>query len=747
MTPRALACGLWIAVTVTACGTTAEEHFANAENYISQGKPAEAAVEYRRALQEDEDFGAAQYGLAQAYEQIGDYANAARSYVRASELLPANVEAQIKGASMLLLLRRFDEARGHAEMALRAEPRNVRALLLQAHALAGLKRTGLALNSIQEAIALDPTRADTYADFAMFQFSTGSFEQGEVNLQRAADANPPSAVAQLALASLYWAQGRFAEAEDRFKRAAAAAPADVRTSRALATFYLANNRPEAAEAHLTSIADQTKSASARLALADYLITAGRYPDAAKVLALAATDPAGFADANSRLAALAYAGKRTAEAHRIIDDTLERQPGAARAILTKANFLLVERKLDEAEATLKAAAAADPTSIPIRFALGRFHASRQNAEGATAEFTEVLRLDPESVPARMELARLNLAIGKPDVATDFAQQAADARPSIEASLLLARALVSNGELSRAETVLRPHLASSRPDLLALAGGIYVGIGEETRGRQLLEQAAAADPTDPEALEALVTMDLQSNNVARARARVDQRLQARPTDSRVLVLGARTRGASGDPAGMVELLNRAIKADSTNTTAYALLGQALAAQGKLAEALREYERVVERDPRSVPAHIMAAFLLEGLGRKAEAEKRYERVLELDPRAPVAANNLAWLIAERRGNLDLALQLAQTAKEGLPEASDVNDTLAWIYYLKDLPDLALPLLRLAIERAPNNPIYHHHSGLAHLKTDDIDSARVSFEAALKLSQTFDGADDAREALRRLR
>jgi tetratricopeptide (TPR) repeat protein len=297
------------------------------------------------------------------------------------------------------------------------------------------------------------------------------------------------------------------------------------------------------------------------------------------------------------------------------------------------------------------------------------------------------------------------------------------------------------------VLRPHLQSSRPDLLALAGGVYVGIGDEAKGRQLLEQATIADPGDPEPLEALVTLDLQSNNVARARARADQRLQARPGDSRVLVLSARTRGATGDMTGMVELLNRAIQADSTNTTAYALLGQSLAAQGRLKEALHEYERVVERDPRSVPANIMVAMLLEGLGRTGEAEKKYERVLELNPRAAVAANNLAWLIAERGGDLDFALQLAQSAKEGLPEAPHVNDTLAWIFYLKDLPDLALPALRLAIERDPTNPIYHHHAGLAHLKSGDLDSARVSFETALKISPTFNGSTEAKQALGRLR
>ena len=55
--------------------------------------------------------------------------------------------------------------------------------------------------------------------------------------------------------------------------------------------------------------------------------------------------------------------------------------------------------------------------------------------------------------------------------------------------------------------------------------------------------------------------------------------------------------------------------------------------------------------------------------EAEKHYLRALQLNPRAAVASANLAWLYAEQDSNLDVALQLAQTAKEQLPENPDYD------------------------------------------------------------------------------
>jgi Tfp pilus assembly protein PilF len=734
-------------VALAGCGTTAEEHFARAREYEKQGKDPEAAVEYLRTIEEQPQHGDAHYRLAQAYERIGDSANAAKSYIRAADILNDNAEVQLKGGTMLLLNKRFEEARTRANRALSIDPRNIPAQILLAHALSAMRQTGPALAAIQKAIELDPTRGGTYADFAMFQFSTGSFEQGETNLKKAADATPPTAMAQMTLASLYWAQGRLDEAEVYLKRAVETDVTGVRASRALATFYLGNNRADEAEQHLKTIADRTRSIASRLALADYYITL-RKPDQARLLLnQLATEAPSYDAARSRLAALLYADGKRDDAHAFLDATLGEKPDSARARLTKASFLLAEHKLDEAVTQLKAALAADAASVQAHYLLASIYAARQDPVSAAAEFNQILSIDPDSVPAMMELARLNLAAGRSEVAAQFAQQAVDARPSVDTALLLARTLVGRREISRAEIVLRPYLANATSaDVLTTAGEVYVGIGESQRGRALIERAAALNPDDPVPVESLVALDLNEGNLRGARATIEPRLMRRPKDSRLLVLGARVAGSGGDSARMAELLKAAVENDPNNTMAYALLGQLYATQGKLEDALREYDRITARDPRSVPAHTMAAMILEGLGRIDDAQKRYQRVLDIDARAGVASNNLAWLYAAHGGNLDQALQLAQTAKESMPETPDVNDTLAWIYYRKELPEMALPPLRIAVERQPANAVYHYHQGLVYMKTGDLDSARESLEKALKLDPRFSGAEDARKALQQL-
>jgi Flp pilus assembly protein TadD len=130
--------------------------------------------------------------------------------------------------------------------------------------------------------------------------------------------------------------------------------------------------------------------------------------------------------------------------------------------------------------------------------------------------------------------------------------------------------------------------------------------------------------------------------------------------------------------------------------------------------------------------------------EARARYEQVLKIDPRAAVAANNLAWMMSgQSDSDVDVALQLAKTASETLPNEPEVNDTLGWLYYKKDLPALAVPWFKRSLDTDPNNPVFHYHLGLANAKLGYYVQARSSIEHALKLRPDFDGADQARKTL----
>jgi tetratricopeptide (TPR) repeat protein len=123
-----------------------------------------------------------------------------------------------------------------------------------------------------------------------------------------------------------------------------------------------------------------------------------------------------------------------------------------------------------------------------------------------------------------------------------------------------------------------------------------------------------------------------------------------------------------------------------------------------------------------------------------------LASDPHSGLANANLAWLYVLQGGDLNVAMGLAQDAKQQLPKLPSVSDTLAWIYYLKGNYGNALPLLRECVQKVPDSATYRYHLGMAELADGDKRSARSELEAALKLKLAGDDAVRARQTLQRM-
>ena len=122
--------------------------------------------------------------------------------------------------------------------------------------------------------------------------------------------------------------------------------------------------------------------------------------------------------------------------------------------------------------------------------------------------------------------------------------------------------------------------------------------------------------------------------------------------------------------------------------------------------------------------------------------EETVKAVANAPVAANNLAYIYAKQGVNLDTALQLAQAAKQRMPNDPSVDDTIGWEYYKKDLPALAVRPLEDAARRRPDSAEVLYHLGMTYAKLGEKAKARETLERALKLDPNI-GGDETRRAL----
>jgi hypothetical protein len=127
---------------------------------------------------EDPRNGAARQKLAASYRELGAMEQAWGEYVRAADLLPDSAVAQLDAADALLFTGQFEDARSRAEKVLAKDPKNVRAHTVRGLATAGLKDTDRAVDEIQKALELDPSRATTYANLAVLQLGAAARRGG-----------------------------------------------------------------------------------------------------------------------------------------------------------------------------------------------------------------------------------------------------------------------------------------------------------------------------------------------------------------------------------------------------------------------------------------------------------------------------------------------------------------------------------------------------------------------------------------
>ena len=243
--------------------------------------------------------------------------------------------------------------------------------------------------------------------------------------------------------------------------------------------------------------------------------------------------------------------------------------------------------------------------------------------------------------------------------------------------------------------------------------------------------------------LVAIDLTRKRMNEARARIDAFLAKHPKLPSALVLASKVYREMGQPAKAEALLHRALTADPSNPATYALLAELYISQKRLDDAKKQFAQFVKLKPRSVAAVTMMGLISYVQGNMDEAQQWWEKALQIDAYAAAAANNLAWLYAEGHGNLEVALQLAMTAKSKYPNLAEVNDTLGWVYYRKDLIGQSMLYLQQSLDMDPNNPVYQYHFGMALARKGDDAKARRVLQRALQLDPQFPGAAQARKTL----
>ena len=170
------------------------------------------------------------------------------------------------------------------------------------------------------------------------------------------------------------------------------------------------------------------------------------------------------------------------------------------------------------------------------------------------------------------------------------------------------------------------------------------------------------------------------------------------------------------------------------AYFALAALDQAEGNPRAAIEKYKKIMEAQPSHIPSLMLLALTYEGIKEINQAADVYRKILAVSPNFAPAANNLAWILAENLNtDIDEAVQLAQKAKQEMPNDPSITDTLGWVYHKQGSERSAMYTLEEAVQldstnERPNPEILLHLATVKNI-LGDSGSASELLQRSLKL------------------
>src|SRR5215510_11319089 len=141
------------------------KHLTQGEAYLKDGKFQEATIEFRNAIQIDDNSAPAHWGLARAYEGLERYPEMLEELRKTATKDPNNLDARIKLGNYYLAGSRgradvVGEAERLAKEVLEKDPKNIEGHILMGSVLFQQNQRDKAFEELNTAIQLDPNRVE-----------------------------------------------------------------------------------------------------------------------------------------------------------------------------------------------------------------------------------------------------------------------------------------------------------------------------------------------------------------------------------------------------------------------------------------------------------------------------------------------------------------------------------------------------------------------------------------------------------
>jgi cellulose synthase operon protein C len=764
--PLLLACSL-LAALLTGCSrdpnVRKQKYFESGEKYFADGKYREALIQYSNAVQIDPRFAQAHFQLSQTYLRLGDNNRAFQELNRTVELAPDNYRARTDLANLLVTVRNPDgspvvdalkQAKTHLDILRDKLPNTAETHEAWANYYAAQNNISSAIQETQEAVAVDPNRSESYLLLGLLQLRANQPDQAETNFKKAVQIDPKSMSAELALGGFYQSRNRLPEAEQQFKHAIEIDAKNPEPRAALVRLM----KQEGKTAEIVSFLEQTKkdmpdNSEGYRMLGDFYFANGDLDKATAEYTSIYNDHPKDPQVKKNYIQLLILKNRLDEASKLDKEVLKSNAHDVDALIYQGQIQIRQNDAAGAIDSLQSALRNDPDNAVGHYQLGLAFDEQRNDARAESEWREAVRIRPDLTDAQRALAALELRRGDSDALLATAQQIITAQPyAADGFLLKCVADITRQNYTDAQQDAQQAMqrAPQSPAPYVEMGNVHLAQKQFPDAEKFYQQALDKDPASSEGLSGLMNTFFAEKQYDKAIAAANTQIAKSPNNSNFYdLLGTGLFNGKKDLPGAEAALRKAVELDRNNTDALEKLGKVQIQEGAADQALALYQQSIKDNPREVRLYILSGELYEAKHDYDHAKAMYQQALSISPDHPLASNNLAYVILETGGNIDVALAMAQTARRGMPDSANAADTLGWAYYQKGIYTSAISqfqeALRLGERRGePDDATVHYHLGMAYEKANQTALARQQLEKAVKLSPNN---ADVKKALSELR
>ncbi len=390
------------------------------------------------------------------------------------------------------------------------------------------------------------------------------------------------------------------------------------------------------------------------------------------------------------------------------------------------LLLQQSNLDAAAAQLEKLQKLAPNHPRTQYLSALLAFQKKDFKSAREQLQVPLKTLPSNLPLLQLAGTTELQLNNLPQAQEYLGKALALNPALTLTRRqLVAVLLRSGQAAKALSTLTPALeqADLSPDLLALAGEVYLQNGDLAKSEEYFARSSAQAPQDVKKKTSLALVHLIGGATDSA---LDELRHISVEDSGVTadlaLISAHMKRRQFDPA--LKAIDVLQQKQPAKALAPYLRARVMLAKQDATGARRDLERAVSLDPVYFPAVANLAALDLADQKPAEAKKRFEALLLKDPKNESALLALADLAAKRGAPPDEVAKLIGNAVAANPQNTRPRLLLVEYYLQRNDFKNASSAAQSAAAALPNDTQIIDALGRAQYASGDFNQTVVTYK-----------------------